>query len=188
MVTILSVVLGVMLMIGGASCLLLPDLPFLTLGYVIGVVMILEGLGMMIAWFQRDRRNEGSGFVLASSIISLLLGIALVGNGFLQLAVDDFIVYSAIAWLFIDGILRIVLAIKTKSLYDREKGAGRNTELGRNWWIALILGILMIISAIICLCNPDAMAHTIGVMIGIGIIISGMDLIHFGTTAWLLDR
>lgn len=180
MLTILSIIFGVMLIGGGVSCLILPELTFMTLGYIIGAVMVLDGIGMIIAWLQRDRSREGSGFVLAGGIISLLLGIVLVGNGFLQLAMDNFIVYMSIAWLFIEGILRIVLAFRIKSV-------GGNTELGRDWWIGLILGILTIICAIICLCNPGAVVHIIGVMIGIGIIINGVDLIHFGITGWLPD-
>lgn len=187
MLTVLSIIFGVMLIIGGISCLVLPELTFLTLGYIVGVVMILDGIGMIIAWTQRDRSKEGSGFVLASGIISLLFGIVLVGNGFLQLAVNDFIIYASIAWLFVVGMIRIVLAIKTKAVYEQAKRVDGNTELGRNWWIALILGILMVVCAIIGLFNPDAVAYSIGVMIGIGIIINGLDMIHFGTTDWLLD-
>ena len=49
MLTVLSIIFGVLLIAGGVSCLVLPELTFMTLGYIIGVVMILDGIGMIIA-------------------------------------------------------------------------------------------------------------------------------------------
>lgn len=190
MLTVLSIIFGVLLIAGGVSCLVLPELTFMTLGYIIGVVMIVDGIGMIIAWFQRDRRRKGNGWVLAGGIISLLLGITLIGNGFLQLAMNTFIIYMVIAWLLILGIMRIILAFQTRAAYKELQKADKNATLGRNWWIALILGILMVVAAIACLTSEYGeviVAHTIGILMGIGVIITGVDMIHFGTTAWMID-
>jgi len=185
MVTVLSVILGVMLICGGISCLVLPEITFLTLGYIIGVGMIVDGIGLIIAWFQRDRSRAGSGWLLAGGIISLLLGLVAVCNGFVQLALDNFIIYMAIAWMIVFGIVRIILAFQVRKVFKAAESVDRNTDIGRDWWIGLILGILLLICGIVGIFVPGTVAHTIGILMGISIIIAGVDLIHFGTTDWL---
>ena len=61
-----------------------------------------------------------------------------------------------------------------------------DTTYGRNWWIALILGILLIACGIIGIFAPATIIETIGTLIGISIIISGANMIHFGVSAWML--
>ena len=48
----------------------------------------------------------------------------------------------------------------------------------------------MVVAAIACLTSEYGeiiVAHTIGILMGIGVIITGVDMIHFGTTAWMID-
>ena len=77
---ILSVLFGIMIIVDGVICLALPGLTFLTLGYMIGLGMLLDGIGRIINWFQMDRGTEQSGWVLVSAIISLTLGAILMGS------------------------------------------------------------------------------------------------------------
>ncbi len=177
MVRILSVILGIVMIIGGIYCVAMPDLTFLMLGYIIGIGMLLDGIVRIITWFMRDKGTEGSGWMLASAILSLILGIVMIGNDILQLAVDSFIVHLTIAWLLILGVMRIVHAFQVRKLQD--------SEVSRNWWIALVLGILLVICGIIGLFVPAAVAETIGLMIGIFIMISGVNLISVGTLSWM---
>ena len=94
---ILSVLFGIMIIIDGVVCLALPELTFLTLGYLVGVGMLLDGIGRIINWFQLDRGTEQSGWVLVSAVISLTLGMILMGSEAMQLVMDAFIVNMAIA-------------------------------------------------------------------------------------------
>ena len=190
MLTFLSIVLGILLIVGGVSCLVLPELTFMTLGYIVGIAMIVDGIGMIIAWFNRDRRRKGNGWVLAGGIISLILGIVLIGSEAMQLAVDMFIICMIIAWLFVLGIVRIVIAFRTRAAYKEVQKINPNTVIGRHWWIALILGVLMVAAAIACIASEhgaEIVARIFGILIGIGIIVAGVDMIHFGTSAYLID-
>ena len=45
---ILSVLFGIMIIVDGVICLALPGLTFLTLGYMIGVGMLLDGIGRIV--------------------------------------------------------------------------------------------------------------------------------------------
>ena len=183
---ILSVLFGIMIIVDGVICLALPGLTFLTLGYMIGVGMLLDGIGRIINWFQMDRGTEQSGWVLVSAIISLTLGAILMGSDAMQLAMDAFIVYMAIAWLITLGILRITHALRIRKMRNNIRDFQIDTTYGRNWWIALILGILLIICGIIGMFAPATIIETIGTLIGISIIISGANMIHFGVSAWML--
>ena len=183
---ILSVLFGIMIIVDGVICLALPGLTFLTLGYMIGVGMLLDGIGRIINWFQMDRGSEQSGWVLVSAIISLTLGAILMGSDALQLAMDAFIVYMAIAWLIVLGILRITHALRIRKMRNNIRDFQIDTTYGRNWWIALIFGILLIVFGIIGMFAPATIIETIGTLIGISIIISGANMIHFGVSAWML--
>ena len=183
---ILSVLFGIMIIVDGVICLALPGLTFLTLGYMIGVGMLLDGIGRIVNWYQMERGTEQSGWVLVSAIISLTLGIILMGSDAMQLTMDAFIVYMAIAWLITLGILRIAHALRIRKMRNNIRDLQPDTPFGRNWWIALIFGILQIVFGIIGLFAPATIIETIGTLIGIAIIISGANLIHFGSSAWML--
>ena len=183
---ILSVLFGIMIIVDGVICLALPGLTFLTLGYMIGAGMLLDGIGRIINWYQMDRGTEQSGWVLTSAIISLTLGIILMGSDAMQLVMDAFIVYMAIAWLIALGILRITNALRIRKMRNNIRDFQPDTPFGRNWWIAMIFGILLIVFGIIGMFAPATIIRTIGTLIGIAIIISGANLIHFGISAWML--
>ena len=183
---ILSVLFGIMIIVDGVICLALPGLTFLTLGYMIGAGMLLDGIGRIINWYQMDRGTEQSGWVLTSAIISLTLGIILMGSDAMQLTMDAFIVYMAIAWLIVLGILRISHALRIRKMRNNIRDFQPDTPFGRNWWIALIFGILLIVFGIIGMFAPATIIETIGTLIGIAIIISGANLIHFGISEWML--
>ena len=183
---ILSVLFGIMIIVDGVICLALPGLTFLTLGYMIGLGMLLDGIGRIINWFQMDRGAEQSGWVLVSAIISLTLGAILMGSDAMQLAMDAFIVYMASAWLIALGILRITNALRIRKMRNNIRDFQVGTPFGRNWWIALLFGILLIAFGIIGMFAPATIIETIGTLIGISIIISGANLIHFGVSSWML--
>jgi hypothetical protein len=82
---------------------------------------------------------------LVSAIISLALGAILMGSDAMQLAMDAFIVYMAIAWLITLGILRITHALRIRKMRNNTRDFQMDTTYGRSWWIALIFGILLIV-------------------------------------------
>ena len=58
--------------------------------------------------------------------------------------------------------------------------------IGSNWWIALILGILLAIFGIIVILNPMLGFGVIGVLVGCSVITAGINLIYLGCSPWLL--
>ena len=173
---IVAAILGVLMIISGMYCLLFPGLEYWVIAYVIGICMILDAAGRIAAWWSGRKNGESDGLMLLSAIISLIFGLLLVLSPTLQLAFDLFIIYMMAAWVLLLGIIRIVHAMKLRKL---RKTYGTN-YLGKNWGVALVLGILLVILGLYSCFHPFVMAIAIGMLIGIGAIVAGINLVYIG--------
>lgn len=171
---VLTFILGIGTIIAGTYCLFTPGLTTLALAYIIGVVMIVDAIIKLISWFAWHSDIEGDGLLLFSAIISLILGIFLVADGFAQWMLDVIIVYAAAAWVLVSGILRIVRAFKIKDLKGK---AGK--ALAKNWWVLLIFGIALVCLGIFMMINPWVAVVAIGILISIAIIFVGANILTF---------
>lgn len=159
----------------GIICITSPTMTYGTIAWVLGFSMLLESIANIANWDERKSLGFANGWDLVGSIISLILSIILIFSNVLQATVDLFILIIAAIWLIVIGIVRIVTSFKVKKLHYE-----LNTLiLGKHWYIALILGIIMILAGILCLMHPVVLAITIGVYIGIEIIIAGIELITY---------
>ena len=159
----------------GIICITSPTMTYGTIAWVLGFSMLLESIANIANWDERKSLGFANGWDLVGSIISLILSIILIFSNVLQATVDLFILIIAAVWLIVIGIVRIVTSFKVKKLHYE-----LNTLiLGKHWYIALILGIIMILAGILCLMHPVVLAITIGVYIGIEIIIAGIELITY---------
>ncbi|MEG2711351.1 MAG: DUF308 domain-containing protein, partial [Clostridia bacterium] len=55
---ILAVVMGVLLLVGGFYCLLAPGATFLSLGWIVGICMAINGIGLLFSYFERRKSGE----------------------------------------------------------------------------------------------------------------------------------
>ncbi|MBR2834695.1 MAG: DUF308 domain-containing protein [Coriobacteriales bacterium] len=168
---ILSFILGAALIAGGVYCLSTPLATFATLGWIVGLAMIIEGIGSIVTWYQRRVLGLADGWTLAGAIVSIILGGFIVGSTAFQFAVDTFIVYLVAAWLIVSGAMRIIAAFKLRAVHQT------GLELGKHWAWVLIAGILIVVMGIICLGHPMFTAISIGVLIGISLIVTGCGII-----------
>lgn len=175
---IVGVIVGVLMVISGVYCLFAPELTYLGIGYVVGVSMLLDAAGRIYAWWQYKKEGEADGWMLAGAVLSAVFGIILIGNGAAQLSVDVFIAYMAAIWILVHAVIAIIRSFRARKLHKV-----LNTRLiGKNWWLSLIIGVLMCIFAILSLMNPTVIMAAIGTFIGLGIIVAGADMITIATT------
>lgn len=174
---VLSFILGLGTIIAGTYCLFTPGLGTLALIYIIGIVMIVDAVIKLVSWYALRQDFDGDGVLLFSAIISLILGIFLVADGFAQWMVDQIIIYASAAWVVISGILRIVRAFKLKDLKGE---AGR--VLGKYWWLLLIFGIALVALGIFMLLHPAVINIAISIIVGIAIIFIGANILTFVVT------
>lgn len=169
---VFAFIMSALLMVGGVYCMAMPDVTYLSIAWVIGVLIVVEGISVLVGYPAAKRAGTGNGWDLATGIISLIAGCALIGSNALQLVTDVIILYIISAWIILRGILRIVEAFQLRSIATNT-GA---TMVSRNWGVLLVMGILMIVLGILTFAHPAALAIAVGIYIGVVVFFCGIDL------------
>ena len=174
---ILCVLFGIFMIVGGIYCLFTPGLTYMAVGYVVGLCMVLDAIGLFVGWWQERKDGIADPLMLVSAILDAVFGILVLGSDALQLGVDVFIIYYIAVWLVIRGIVYIVRAAKIRRLH-------RNQTIqaaGTSWYLSLCLGILSILFGVLCMIKPLILASTLGIFIGLAIITTGASIITIAT-------
>lgn len=162
---ILLMILGVLMIVLGISCAVTPLATLAAAGYFIAAVLIVSGVSGIAAGFKY--KIYGSSFIV--SILALVLGVlALVRPGGIE-TIDTILIYLFAAWLVVRGISSISLSLRLRKI-----------ELGNDWILGLIVGILGIVLGIYSFVHPSVPAITIGLLISFYFIESGIEIIAMG--------
>ena len=170
---ILAIILGAFMIVGGVYCLILPEATYLSLAWVIGVIMVADGIADIATWIRIKQFGLSNGWLLAGAILSIACGIFIVLSAAAQLVVDLFIAYMVAIWLIITGVIRMVFAWRVRKA-RQEFGL---VTLGRNWWIPFVLGILLVVLGVLGCVNPTIVMVGIGILLGVSIIMTGMSVL-----------
>lgn len=163
---VLGIILGVLMIVGGIYCIANPAATFASLTIVMGITLIESAIANFIIWL-RVKKLGGKNFLLfINSILSLIGGIFLLTNFFAQLIMQETMIIFIALYMVITGAVTIVNAFDIKKLIQ-----------GGTWIAVLIIGILMVIAGFLSIKNPLALVITIGVNMGINIIVVGASLI-----------
>lgn len=162
---VLMMILGVLMIVLGICCAVTPLATLAAAGYFIAAALIVSGVSGIVAGIKY--KLYGSNFIL--SILALVLGVlALVRPGGIA-TIDTILIYLFAAWLVLRGISSISLSLKLRKL-----------ELGNDWILGLIVGILGIALGIYSFVHPSVPAVTIGLLIAFYFIETGLDTIAMG--------
>ena len=170
---VISVILGALMISAGVYCFFTPVETSTVIPFVLGIVMIGDGIGRIATWFNIRDIVRQSAWVLVSAVVSLIFGLMLAFSPVLQMSVGVFVIGLTGWWILALGVIRIVHAFHLLKLKKESDGFGFSEMLGSNWWIALIL-------------NPMLGLGVIGVLIGCGVITAGVNLIYLGCSPWIL--
>ena len=166
---ILTIVSRILMLLTGAFCLMNPGQTFLSLAFIIGLVMVINGLIHTLAYFiGRGLHNKGdnNGWILTDALITLLLGILILCN---QLVADAAITMVFAVWMFVSGILRI------------EAATHINKEKKRfNFRITMFTGVLTVLVGLFGFINPLVIWMTTAVLLGIFLVMQGINIIELG--------
>ena len=166
---ILTIVSGILMLLTGAFCIMNPGQTFLSLAFIIGLVMVINGLIHTLAYFiGRGLHNKGdnNGWILTDALITLLLGILILCN---QLVADAAITMVFAVWMFVSGILRI------------EAATHINKEKKRfNFRITMFTGVLTVLVGLFGFINPLVIWMTTAVLLGIFLVMQGINIIELG--------
>ncbi len=173
---VIAIILGALLAIGGVYCMFAPIATYAAIGWLIGLSMIIDGIARISVWSEQRKNGSASGWTLAGAIVSVLLGIFVLGSFVAQFAIDLFIAYLIAAWLVVGGITRIVAAFQLRSLQNQ---AGPFAGSG-GWVSILVIGVLITILGVLCIFNPTAVMISVGFLLGLSITSSGIALVVSG--------
>ena len=166
---ILTIVSGILMLLTGAFCLMNPGQTFLSLAFIIGLVMVINGLIHTLAYFiGRGLHNKGdnNGWILIDALLTLLLGILVLFN---QLTVDMAIPMVFGMWVLVSGLLRLEAA----SRIDRQRKPG-------NFKATLITGVITVVMGLLGFINPFVTYVSIIPILGFFMLIQGINSIELG--------
>lgn len=152
-----------------AFCFINPGQTFLVLAFVIGMVMVLNGMIHTLAYFiGRGLHNKGdnNGWILTEALITLILGILILCN---QLVVDAAIPMVFGIWVVVSGILRI----EASTHINRGK---KKT----NFRTTLLTGILTVLIGVFGFINPMIGWLSTAVLLGMFMMMQGINVLELG--------
>lgn len=148
---------GILLIIAGVLALLMPAVAALATALVFGWLLLFSGVFEIVYAFQ-TRHLDGFGWRLASGILTLVLGVAIV---FLPAAGIASLALLVGAFLFAAGITRTALSLRLRP----RKGWG---------WV-LFDGLLSIVVAILVAIGwPASSIGLIGFLTGFTLVFNGL--------------
>lgn len=166
---ILTIISGILMVLTGVFCFLNPGQTFLAMAFVVGIVMVLNGVIHSVAYLTgRGLHNKGdnNGWILTDAIITLLLGILVLCN---QLVADTAIHMVFGMWVLVSGILRI----ESATHINKEKKIS-------NFRAALITGLLTSLIGLFGFINPLVEWLSTIILLGIFMVMQGINAIELG--------
>jgi len=161
----LTIISGLLMLLAGVWCFANPGASFLSLAFILGIVMIIAGLVGSINYFTEKNRNAESGWVIAESILTFILGCIVLSN---QIVVDAMVVIFFGMWLLFSGCLRIVAAFQLRKLKENA------------WHWTLVFGILASIIGLYAFINPITFGLSVVLLVGAFFIIQGANVLVIG--------
>lgn len=152
-----------------AFCFMNPGQTFLVLAFVIGMVMVVNGIIHTLAYLiGRGLHNKGdnNGWILTEALITLILGILILCN---QLVVDAAIPMVFGIWVVVSGILRI----EASTHINKEKKI-------TNFRTTLITGILTVVIGVFGFINPMIGWLSTAILLGMFMLIQGVNVLELG--------
>ena len=166
---ILTLAGGILMVATGVFCFINPGQTFMTMAFVIGSVMVINGLihgvGFMLARGSFGI-GDNNGWIMIDAILTLLLGVLILCN---QLTVDIAIPMIFGMWVLVSGLLRF----EASTRINRQKKP-------TNFKAAFISGIVTIIVGLFGFINPLITYVSVIVLLGIFMIVQGANSIELG--------
>ena len=158
--TVLYIILGILMIIGGFSCMFTPVATLLAAGYYMGILLLVYGIFGII----RAITEKGDALEWILNILAVIVGIFAFVKPGSTLVFDGLFILFLAAYFLIQGVIHIVLAFRFRKVTN-------------NWIWSLISGILGVILGIYSFMHPRFAAITAGMLIGFLFVESGISMI-----------
>lgn len=160
---------SVLLLAAGICCLVRPDTVLVNLIYVLGALVLLSGILTIIVYFQFGRGTFGGGWMLFDGIVTILLATALFAG---KLLVTSILPYMFAVWIFIQGIIKINVALDLRRLGVRR------------WWAVFTGALLCVALGMLAAIEPMGTVKILGILAGVYLIFEGATSLIDLFTVW----
>lgn len=160
----IPLLIGIVFIFAGIYTLLNPSISYLTLSLIFSVSFLFSGVSEIIFSISNRKEMDNWGWFLAYGILTTVVGLILINNPLITLEVFSFYI----------GFLILFRAISGISVSFDLKDFGME-----NWWIILVLSILLLSFAIMALVFPSLAGLTAVYWVGMGIILAGVISIYY---------
>lgn len=166
---ILMIILSVLMIMGGISCIVTPIAAFTTLGWLAGISILMVGISAVVRYAAgHEERNIWN---LLGGICEFLFGGFLIANNYAQIATSFVLAYVASFFLLIYGIFKIIASLKLKKINQELPDEMRSAT----WLAVMIAGALSALTGIVCIVQPIVSAISIGWLMGFYVLVSGAE-------------
>ena len=160
--TVVSIILGILMILCGVSCMFTPLLTFMDMGYFIVILVAVYGVIGIIKAISEKR--FGVGFVF--SILSVVFGVSVMFFPRLMLLADGALIYMAATWFVLQGLVTIFTAVTiTKAIGSKL------------WILQLIIGIIGLLLGCYSFFHPALVAISLGLLISLYFIETGFTML-----------
>ncbi len=159
---------GIFILIVGMLLIVLPQVTTLALSLMISVALILAGIYKLIS--SVIRRDE-----IEKSWLSAIIAILMIGTGAyltVRPLFNLFLITLGVGIYFVlEGINSMIIAFESKGVL-------------KHWWVGILAGLAQFALAFLILFGlPGSALFTIGLLLGISMLLSGIALISVYTGA-----
>ena len=146
----------------GISCVCTPVITFMEAGYFLVILLLVYGIAAVV----RAIMDKEYGLPFLFGLLSLILAIVIMVVPGLKLMTEGMLVYIMAVWFLLQGIVGIFMSLKQKKNADN-----------KGWIWNLVLGIIGVLVGIYSLMHPMLMAFTVGILVGVYFMESGISMI-----------
>lgn len=164
--TVLFIILGFLMIGFGFSCMFTPLLTYMNAAYFLTILMTVFGVVGIV----KSIKMKKFGVFFVFYILSVVLGIILLLSPGVLLFTETVNLIITAIWFVLLGVVTIFSSITVTRKASRSK----------IWILQLILGILGVLVGLYSLFNPMLLALSIGTLIGIYFIDTGLTMMLGG--------
>lgn len=145
-----------------------PIITVLELGYFLAFLLLVFGIASIV----KSVSNHEYKLDFVFGILSVILSIIIMLVPGLKAMTTGMLLYIMAGWFIVQGIVSIYRAIKIKKINS-----------GSKWIWGVCSGVLCILMGIYSAIHPLVLALTMGLMVGLYFIVSGIDMISLSAKA-----
>lgn len=159
-------ILGILMSVCGVLLATTPLLTFWETNYYFIVLLIIYGAAAILRGI--TKKAFDSNFLFG--ILSLVAGFAILFVPGLKFMTSSTVIYMLAVWFLLQGAVSLTMGLRGKKKGDETK----------KWLGNVAMSVLCFILGIYSLFHPVALAFSVGMLIGIYFIVSGINLVLLG--------